>query len=747
MAQHRQPAGSDAGCGRCDDGVPNTRPGETLWRIRTMDCASEAGEIRRALEPIAGVKNLRFLLAHRTLAITADPAALEEAETALRRMGYPPEAGEAGPTAPLPSAAQPWRRLIGALVLAVGSEAVHLLLPAWPMRQTAVIGLAVAAVAAAGLPVYVKGWAALRNGRLNINALMTVAVSGALLIGHWPEAGMVMALYAIAEALEAQAADRARQAIARLMELAPEQARVEEPEGVWRRLPVAEVAVGRRVRVEPGERIPLDGVVMAGSSAVNQAAITGESLPVEKGPGDPLFAGTVNGHGSLVLRVTAPSTGSTLARIIHAVEEAQSTRAPIQRSVDRFAARYTPIVFVLALATALLAPLVGLPPLEGIYRALVLLVIACPCALVIATPVTLVSGLAAAARRGIVIKGGLYLEQARRLHTIAFDKTGTLTTGDPRLVAFEVLAERPDPATLRRWAGSLAARSNHPISRAIAAGIDGPRLPVEAFEAHGGRGVSGAVEGRILRLASPRWLREKGLSGNGEEQRRLWDAMDEQARQGRSITALADEERVLALIAVADPVRPGAAAAVAGLVQLGLTPVMLSGDSAAVAEVIGKELGIRQVRSELLPEEKLECIRDLQQRAPTAMVGDGINDAPALAAAQVGFAMGAAGSDVALEAADVVIMDDDPRRLVETIRLSRRTMAVLGQNIALAVGIKAVFLLLTLLGDVTMWQAVFADMGTSLLVIGNGLRLLRLSQPKVRPFHPHRWPWAGANSM
>ena len=748
MSPHYEPAEADVDCGSCRDPDVSVRSGEILWRIQAMDCATEAGEIRRALEPIAGVGSLRFLLPERSLAIVADPAALERAAEILRRMGYPPEPVDlltAGPPAPV---AQPWRRLIAALLLALASEAVHLLLPFSPLRQAAMIGLALAAIAAAGLPVYGKGWAALRSGRLNINALMTVAVSGAFLIGHWPEAGMVMALYAIAEALEAQAADRARQAISRLMELAPDQANVEDPDGVWRRFPVAEVAVGRKVRVEPGERIPLDGVVERGSSAVNQAPITGESLPVEKEPGDPLFAGTVNGHASLVMRVTAPASGSTLARIIHAVEEAQSTRAPIQRSVDRFAARYTPVVFVLALATALLAPpLLGLPLLEGIYRSLVLLVIACPCALVIATPVTLVSGLAAAARRGIVIKGGLYLEQAHRLRTIAFDKTGTLTSGDPRLVAFEVLAESPDPATLRRWAGSLASRSDHPISRAIDAGLAGPRLPVEAFEAHGGRGVSGVVDGHLLRLASPRWLQELGLGGPTAGYQRLAEAMAGQSRQGRSVTVLSDERRVLALIAIADPVRPSAAAAVAELRQLGLSPVMLSGDSAAVADVIAAQLGIPQVHSELLPDEKLDCIRALQRQAPTAMVGDGINDAPALAGARIGFAMGAAGSDVALEAADVVIMDDDPRRLVDTIRLSRRTMAVLWQNITLAVGIKAAFLLLTLLGSVTMWQAVFADMGTSLLVIGNGLRLLRFPQPKVRPFQPHRWPWAGANSM
>ena len=434
-----------------------------------------------------------------------------------------------------------------------------------------------------------------------------------------------------------------------------------------------------------------------------------------------MFAGTVNTHASLVITVTAPAASSTLARIIHAVEEAQASRAPIQRFVDRFAARYTPAVFVMALAVALLAPpLLGLTPLDGVYRALVLLVIACPCALVIATPVTLVSGLTAAARRGIVIKGGLYLEQARRLRVLAFDKTGTLTTGRPTLEALELIDDRVSLAQQRQWAASLAARSDHPISRAIAASLDGERLPVEALEAHGGRGVSGRINGRALRLANHRWVHELGLCSPILEL-----AMAEHEERGRSVSLLADDQGVLALIAVADQPRPTAAEAIHRLKQLGLKPVMLSGDNARTAAVIAGRLGIEQVRSELLPEQKLAAIAELQRQAPTGMVGDGINDAPALAGAEIGVAMGAAGSDTAMEAADVVVMDDDPLRLVELIRLSRRTWAVLWQNIVLALGIKAVFLVLTLLGTATMWQAVFADMGTSLLVIANGLRLLR----------------------
>ena len=686
-----------------------------------MDCANEANEIRQALAGVGGIAELRVQLASHTLAIRADPPALAAAEAILRRLGYPPVVLDAAQRPLPPAAATPWPRLLAALLLAGAAEGVHGLLPPLWWREVLEIGLALAAIPLAGLPVYTKGLAALRQGRLNINALMTVAVTGACLIGQWPEAAMVMALYAVAEALEARAADRARAAISRLMELAPERAWLEQPDGAWAPVPVAAVAVGQRVRVEPGERIPLDGVVERGQSAVNQAPVTGESLPVEKGPGDPLFAGTVNSHGSLVLRVTAPASGSTLARIIHAVEEAQASRAPIQRFVERFAARYTPAVFVLALAVALLAPpLLGLTPLEGVYRALVLLVIACPCALVIATPVTLVSALTAAARRGIVIKGGLYLEQARRLRVLAFDKTGTLTTGRPTLEAFAVVDSRVPPAQQRQWAASLAARSDHPISRAIAAALDGERLPVEALEAQGGRGVRGWIAGRALRLANHRWVHELGLCSPALEQ-----AMVVHERQGRSVSLLADDQGVLALLAVADQLRPTAAAAIAQLRQLGITPVMLSGDNARTASVIAARLGMDQVRSELLPEQKLAAIAELQRQAPTGMVGDGINDAPALAGAAVGVAMGAAGSDTAMEAADVVVMDDDPWRLVELIRLSRRTWAVLWQNIALALGIKGAFLLLTLLGSATMWQAVFADMGTSLLVIANGLRLLR----------------------
>lgn len=690
-----------------------------------MDCATEEGEIRHALAGVDGIRGLRFLLAERVLAIDAEAAALNSALAAIRRLGFNPE-----PISPdhRPSAAQTRAerrreriRLGGSLALAITAELLHLVVPPFPGHELLEIGIAITAIALAGFSVFRKGLAALRQGRLNINALMSVAVTGAFLIGRFPEAAMVMALYAVAEAIEARAVERARQAITSLMALAPDEAEFRQSDGRWQRVSASAVAIGDVVRVRPGERLPLDGTVISGESAINQAPITGESLPVDKGPGDEVFAGTINQGGALEIQVTAPASLSTLARIIQAVEEAQASRAPIQRFVDRFAARYTPAVFVVALAVALLAPpLLGFTPLQAIYKALVLLVIACPCALVIATPVTVVSGLATAARRGIIIKGGLYIEEARKIKVLALDKTGTITAGQPKLVAFSPRQEA-DAGALKQLASSLAERSDHPVSRAMAAGLDGERLAVEAFEALPGRGVRGVIAGRPLVLANHRWIEELGLCSSDLEA-----SMQVHERQGRSLSLLADDSGVLALIAVADTVRPSSAAAMEALRALGVTPVMLTGDNAATAGAIAALAGIEQVKSNLLPQQKLEAVTDLQARYGfAAMAGDGINDAPALAQADIGFAMGAAGTHIAIEAADVVIMNDDLMRVPETIALSRRTFRILRQNIALALGIKAIFLVLTVAGNATMWMAVFADMGTSLIVIANGLRLLR----------------------
>ncbi|MGJ7580085.1 heavy metal translocating P-type ATPase [Variovorax sp. RHLX14] len=706
--------------------APNT------YRISTMDCTIEESEIRRAVEPISGIRGLHFKLPQRTLRIDGTDDAVAVALTAIRKAGFAPEpVTPSGKSAADKDGAHEhtheagagtsYLRYGAALGFAIVAEAVSYFAPdalAWKG-----IGMAVAAVAIwlAGIETYTKGLIALRHGKLNINALMSVAVTGAFVIGQWPEAAMVMALYAIAELIEARAVDRARNAIQGLVELAPDDAEVHQADGSWRRIKAADIALNAIARVKPGERVALDGVVTRGNSSIDQASVTGESIPVDKEPGSQVFAGTINQNGELEFRVTTAVSNSTLARIIHAVEEAQGTRAPTQRLVDRFASIYTPAVFAVALAVAVVPPLLlDWAWLTAIYKALVLLVIACPCALVISTPVTVVSGLAAAARRGILIKGGTYLEEARKLRAVAVDKTGTLTEGKPKLIAFSAL-NGADESSVRRWAKSLAARSDHPVSKSIAAGIDGGAADVDGFGALVGRGVEGTVEGKRLVLGNHRLIRERDQTNVGLEAE-----LASHESQGRTVTLLAGDDGVLAMFAVADTIKASSVEAVAQLKKLGVVPVMLTGDNTATAEAVAREAGIDDARGGLLPEDKLSAIKEMRQRyGATAMAGDGINDAPALAQADIGFAMGGAGTDTAMEAADVVIMNDDLGRIAETIRLSRKTHSVLLQNITLALGIKLVFFVLAVFGSATMWMAVFADMGASLLVVGNGLRLLR----------------------
>ncbi len=717
----------DSGCSsmpapaRVEAGQPGA-PG-TVFRIPSMDCASEEGEIRHALAGISGIQGLNFQLSARTLRIDAPAEVLPRALDAIRQAGFDPQPvaplGQADPHAPMSEGL--WR-LGGSLLLAVAAELLDFFAPETALYKGAGMALAAAAIWLAGFSTYRKGFTALRQGRLNISALMTVAVTGAFLIGQWPEAAMVMALYAIAELIEARAVDRARNAIKSLLDLTPDTAEVRQPDGEWKMLAAADVVLEAIVRVKPGARIPLDGVVMTGNSAVNQAPVTGESMPVDKVTGDPVFAGTINGTGALEVRVTAAASNTTLARIIQAVEQAQGSRAPTQQFVDRFASIYTPAVFALAVAVALLTPwLMDLSWMEALYKALVLLVIACPCALVIATPVTVVSGLASAARRGILIKGGVYLEGAHKIKVIALDKTGTITEGKPRLVATEALPSPIPQAQVLRWAGDLAGHSDHPVSKAIAQGLDHSNGQLEQFTALPGRGIQARNDGQTLILGNHRLVEERGLCSPAIKAR-----LAEHEAQGRTVTLLAMDSQVLALFAVADTIKESSREALSELHALGVRSVMLTGDNPATAQTIARLAGIDDARGNLLPEDKLIAIEDLQARhGATAMTGDGINDAPALARSDIGIAMGAAGTDTAMEAADVVIMNDDLRRIPELIRLSRRTRAVLWQNIVLALGIKAVFLVLTVLGSATMWMAVFADMGASLIVVFNGLRLLR----------------------
>jgi Cd2+/Zn2+-exporting ATPase len=736
-------AASCCGASAAPAAAPLALGGGQLFRIATMDCSAEESEIRRALEPIGGIRSLGFQLGARTLRIEAADDAYPLALEAIRKAGFNPQpassdaatqtGGHAGHDHDhghthdhndghgINSGAT---RLVAALVLAVGAEAVSFFAPDVTAWKVAGMAIAAVAIALAGLDTYKKGMAALLRGKLNINALMSVAVTGAFLIGQWPEAAMVMALYAIAELIEAKAVDRARNAIKGLLDMAPEEALMRGTDGTWMVTPVASVPLKAVVRIRPGERVPLDGMVTLGNSAVNQAPITGESIPVDKEPGDTVFAGTINETGEIEVRVTAAAGNTTLARIIHAVEQAQGSRAPTQRFVDRFAAVYTPAVFAIAVAVAVLMPLLaGLSWQESLYKALVLLVIACPCALVISTPVTVVSGLSAAARRGILIKGGTYLEEARLLKAVALDKTGTITEGKPQLVDWRAWG-MADAATASHLAAAMASRSDHPVSKAIATGLDVGGAAVQAFKALPGRGVEGSIDGKRLVLGNHRLIHELGLCGV-----ELEAELARHEQQGRTVTLLADDVRVLALFAVADTIKQTSRQAIADLKALGVTPVMLTGDNAATAQAIAAQAGIDDARGDLLPEAKLEAIKAMQQRyGVTGMTGDGINDAPALAQADIGFAMGGAGADTAMEAADVVIMNDNLERVAETVRLSKRTHAILWQNISLALGIKSVFLVLAVFGTATMWMAVFADMGASLLVVGNGLRLLRKQQ-------------------
>ncbi len=696
----------------------------TKLSIAKMDCPTEETLIRNKLGTVAGVADLDFNLMQRTLSVRHANQVLPDVLVALQALGFEAQvvdtAEVASPSAAPVTTPTNWWPLGISLVTASAAEAVYWLHNG---NHWSVVVLALVAVFTGGLSTYKKGWIALKNRNLNMNALMSIAVTGAMLIGHWPEAAMVMVLFALAEVIEAKSLDRARNAIRGLLDLTPEQATVQQADGTWREVGAKQITIGARVRVKLGERIALDGEVLEGRSAVNQAPITGESLPVEKSPGDSVFAGTINESGSFEYRVTALANNSTLARIIHAVEAAQGSRAPTQRFVDQFARWYTPVVFGVAIAVALLPPLfMGAAWLDWIYRALVLLVVACPCALVISTPVSIVSGLAAAARHGILIKGGVYLEEGRKLRWLALDKTGTITHGKPAQTDF-VTWGNALASDSRSIAASLAARSDHPVSKAVAqaAQTDGVALlDVAEFNALPGRGVQGQINGATYHLGNHRMLEELGQCTPELEQR---IAALETA--GKTVVMLVGAKGVHGLFAVADTIKDSSKRAIAELHALGINTVMLTGDNPHTAQAIAAQAGIDRAQGNQLPDDKLREVEQLSRNGKVGMVGDGINDAPALARADIGFAMGAAGTDTAIETADVALMDDDLRKIPTFVRLSRATAQVLMQNIVLALGIKAVFLVLTFTGHATMWMAVFADMGASLLVVGNGLRLLR----------------------
>lgn len=713
-----------------------------VFSVAGMDCPLEENLIRAKLEKMPGVQDLHFDLMKRVLRVRHESGQLPAISQALASLDMDAKLLEAGAENDnvIPESKIPWKKLAVAAVFAALSEGFELIhewgakpfgldmsswsLAGYPALEWLPLIFAVIAIALAGLTTYKKGWLAISNFNLNINALMSVAVTGAVFIGQYPEAAMVMVLFNLSEAIEAKSLDKARNAIKGLLALTPDKATVLQADGSWKEVDIREVAAGSRVRVRPGEKIALDGKVVSGHSQVNQAPITGESMPVEKKAPDPVYAGTINEAGSFEFEVTALATNSTLARIIHAVEEAQGSRAPMQRFVDAFAKYYTPAVFLVSILSAFVPPLfLGAGWMSSIYTALVVLVIGCPCALVISTPVSIVSGMAAATRYGILIKGGMFLEQGRLLSYLALDKTGTITWGKPRQTDFIMIGAEP-AGEIRSIAASLASRSDHPVSRAIAdAAVEaGIRVDnVKDFAAIPGLGVSGIIAGQKWRMGNRRLIADLG-KGSEKIDSRILDL----EKQGKTVVALINDKGVQALAAVADTVRGTSIEAMRQLKQLGVKTVMLTGDNEHTAAVIAKEVGVDEFRANLLPGDKLEMIEKLEGGgAKVGMVGDGINDAPALARASIGFAMAKGGTDTAIETADVALMDDDLRKIPRFISLSRATYAILVQNITLALGIKAIFFALTFMGHATMWMAVFADVGAALLVVANGLRAMR----------------------
>ncbi len=727
-------------------GVPSasSASGKRSYKIGGMDCAEEVQALKRAVGPVVGTENnLAFdvLNARMTVSDAAQSVPDERILEAVASTGLTAERWQEAQGKPQAGGQQRQQLRFtvasGAFILL--GLGIHTALAgglenAWRLFAThsgqtmpvAEVAAYVLAILTGGRFVAVKSWYAVRALRPDMNLLMTVAVIGAAIIGEWFEAATVSFLFAVSLTLESWSVGRARRAIAQLLDLAPKIVRLLLPDGKEKDVPLAEVRPGDRFVVPGGAAIALDGRVISGTSAVNQAPITGESVPVEKAPGAEVFAGTINGDGTLTVEASKAAQDTTLARIVKMVEEAHGRRAPSEQWVEQFARVYTPAVMALAVAVFLGPPLIfsGASWDDWFYRALVLLVIACPCALVISTPVSIVASLAAAARAGVLVKGGAFIELPARLNAIAMDKTGTITRGEPEVFRVIAFNGHTEPELLAR-AAALEARSSHPLASAIRRYSDARDIattPAADVQVLKGKGLVGTFNGEIFWLGSHRYVVERAQ--DTPEFARNAEAFE---AEGKTVIFVGNTRHVCGLIAVADAIRPEARDVVKRLHDMGIQHlVMLTGDNRATADAIAREVGIDEAHAELLPEDKLKKIEELVARYGTvAMVGDGINDAPALARANLGIAMGAIGSDAAIETADIALMTDDISKLPWLIAHSKHTLAVIRQNIVFSLAVKAVFLVLTFIGMASLWAAIAADMGASLLVIFNALRLLR----------------------
>ena len=707
------------------------------YKIEGLSCIDCAGRIEAAVQHLEGVVSAEVNHGTGMLSFRADVPDFDVAPVAkiVRDTGHKlvtasassqVRGGVIGFLRFLLSSRESTLTAVAALLSIAG------LMAAWAGAQDAVrIAFFALAIATGGLPVARHAWQEVWVARgLGINTLMVIAVTGAMIIGEWAEAAIVVVLFSLGEALEGFAAERARGALETLLDLVPPVALRLGAGGGLDEVPVGDLSLGDRVLIRPGDRVSVDGFVLAGRSAIDQAAITGESMPVDKAPGDAVYAGTINVDGALEVEVTKRAADTTLSRMVELVKEAQARQAPVQRFVDRFARIYTPTVAAIAVLVAALPPLLFGQPFWGdhgwLMRALQMLVIACPCALVISTPVTVVSALTNAAARGVLIKGGSTLEALGQVRVFAFDKTGTLTQGKP--VITDHLRVCDDTSHVHEglaYAAAVESQSSHPLARALVAEAAAQRVATLSstdVSLLRGQGVTGRVNGRQVTVASHRYVEETLPHPDAV----CLDA-DRLASEGKTVMMVCHDDQVCSILAVADTPRPESADVVAALRQGGhLRTVMLTGDGAAVAHTIGALVGVDEVRADLMPEDKVSAVRALSEYGDVAMVGDGVNDAPALAAAAVGIAMGGAGSDQAMETADVVLMGDDLHQLPFLRQLSLRTQRTIHVNIALALGVKALVFGLAAAGIATLWMAIAADVGASLVVILNGMRMRRV---------------------
>jgi Zn2+/Cd2+-exporting ATPase len=702
---------------------------QTTLRVAGMDCADEVEAIQRALKPLTGVREVRVnllggkvVIAH-DQSVTADKLIQAIASEGLK--ATPDEAEEHD----TPADAQ-HSRLISVAASGVLTGA-GLVLQWTKLGAPALsIGVFAAAIVTGGWFILPKAIRALRRFALDMNVLMTVAVIGAAAIGEWSEGAAVAFLFALSELLEAFSLNRARKAIKSLLDLSPVTALRKEG-NEFREVRVEEVKADDIVAVKSGMKVPLDGIIAIGESSINQAPITGESMPVEKKPGDTVFAGTINGEGSLEIQVTKIYSETTLARIIHLVEEAQSQKAPSQQFVDKFARYYTPSVFILALGILFVPTLAfGGAWLTWTYRSLVLLVIACPCALVISTPVSIVSGLTAMARRGVLIKGGVFLEEIGKLKALAVDKTGTITEGKPRVQQVIPWNGKSEEEILR-VAAAIDTHSEHPLAQAVVKYAEEKKIQFprsENYQAKTGRGAEAQIDGHLFFVGNHRFAHESAVCSDELEKK-----LAELEAQAMSVVIVGHKPHqdckgeVLGILAVADTIRPNAIEAIKALHAAGVEKVvMLSGDNQRTVDAISKQVGIDEAKGGLLPDQKIERVRELlTQHKHVGMIGDGVNDAPAMAAASIGIAMGGAGTDTAIETADIALMQDDLSKVAEAVQLGRRTVRIIQGNIGFALGVKAIFLALALTGHTSLWLAILADTGATLVVIANALRLLK----------------------